>query len=128
MPGPRSGGRIGAYGEPGFDAGAVEGPGPPGEPGELPKPPGNISTLSPGSSSANIGGMNSGVSSSSLSGSVAATGRAATGDSRLPQRTRARFAPSEISVSPAGIIILFRVQKTWLFRRYETYIATGRSS
>src|SRR5216683_4039933 len=121
-PGPRNGGRTGVDGGPDFGVGPV-----PPSTGPTPTssgPPGKNSLPSPGSSPSSSGGMNSAVSNSSWSGSVAATGFAATGESRLPQRTRARFSPSEITASPAGIVIRFLVQYTRLFRRYDTYIAT----
>lgn len=70
-------------------------------------------------------GSNTGVLNSSFVGSETATGSAATLDRRFAQRTRAKFSPSEIKLSPAGMTILFFVQKTWLLRRYETYIASG---
>jgi|SRR5260221_2184225 len=106
-PGPRNGGSNGVDGVP-EPPGA--GPTEDGTGAAAPGTPGKSSLPSPGSSSAISGGTNSGVSNASLSGSLIATGFTATGESRLPQRTRARFSPSEITVSPAGIIMRFLVQ------------------
>src|SRR6266853_2105033 len=88
-----------------------------GAPGKNPSP-------SPGRNSAISGGTKFGVFNSSLLGSDSETGFAAIAERRFPQRTRARFSPSEIKVSPAGITMRFLVQKTSLLRRYETYISS----
>ena len=105
-PGGSSGGKI-AWGgvfaplvvNPGGRAGSALA----GAPGEKPSP-------SPGRNSAIKGGTKFGVLNSSLVGSDTETGFAAMAERRFPQRTRARFSPSEIKVSPAGITMRFLVQ------------------
>jgi len=113
LPGGRSGGVNGGGEELEFvrDPGGSS-----GRTGTLEESCGNRPNCPPGRNCASRG-SNCGVLNSSLVGSETATGSAATADRRFAQRTRARFSPSESKLSPAGMTILFLVQKTWLLRR-----------
>src|SRR5882724_3434387 len=107
-PGPRIGGSTGEPGEFEMPPGPFAASGPAGM--RPSAPVGKNSLPSPGSNCASRGGTNVGSLNSSGVGSLAATGFAAIGERRFAQRTRARFSPSEMSVSPAGISMRFFVQ------------------
>jgi hypothetical protein len=75
---------------------------------------GGASGISAGATGTASGPAPAGTSIASGEGSAFSTGSPGTWETRLPQRVLAMCAPSVSTVSPAGRVIRFLVQKIWL--------------